>query len=135
MHRIPLVALILLIASCLYAAWRALIGDCCGGTRFVRWEADFNAIGSALKTYKMNSGRYPTTEQGLKVLVEQPLVDPKPKRWVQVLKKLPQDPWGNEYQYRAPAVKNPENFELWSYGKDGRPRTSDDVSSLKSGDD
>jgi type II secretion system protein G len=106
--------------------WR-LLRRCASLTR----RSEFQRHRVGVENLQDQFGTIPYNRQGLKVLVEQPPIDPKPKRWVQIFRRLPRDPWGNEYQYCAPAVKNPENFELWSYGKDGRPRTSDDVDSLK----
>ena len=64
-----------------------------------RVGSDFNAIQFSLWTYKLNAGRFPTEEQGLKALVEKPAAAPVPKRWEQVMKSLPEDPWKNSYRY------------------------------------
>jgi general secretion pathway protein G len=92
--------------------------------------ADFNAITSALKTYKINAGRYPTDEQGLRALLDRPVSEPVPKRWVQILRKLPTDSWDNEYHYRALPNDDKRGFELRSAGKDRILGTKDDLSSL-----
>jgi general secretion pathway protein G len=94
-----------------------------------RVEPDFIALGNALKTYKLNAGSYPTTAQGLKALVEKPAGSPQPARWTQVMKKLPADPWGNEYGYLFPGRKDPSEFELISKGKDGIEGGEQDFSS------
>ena len=99
------------------------------GTRTQRVDADFIAIGNALKTYKINAGSYPTTAQGLKALVEKPGGSPQPTRWTQVMKKLPTDPWGNEYGYLFPGRKDPSEFEIISKGKDGAEGGEQDFSS------
>lgn len=107
----------------------ALIGGVGDGAKLQRVSADFNAIGSSLKTYKINAGNYPTTSQGLDALVSKPTSTPVPKRWTQVLKKLPQDPWMNNYTYKFPGTKDPSEYEIFSVGKDGIQGTDDDLSS------
>jgi general secretion pathway protein G len=95
-----------------------------------RVNPDFNAIGSSLKTYRLNAGHYPTTEQGLKALVEQPRTDPPLRRWVKIMDRIPTDPWNTEYRYRRLPDDDPRGFEIFSAGKDRRLGTKDDLSSL-----
>ncbi len=80
----------------------------------------------ALEMYKLDNGMYPTTEQGLKALVEKPTSEPEPKNWKQYLDSIPRDPWDNEYIYISPAENHP--FELKSKGPDGELGTEDDIS-------
>jgi len=107
----------------------ALIGGLTDGAKMQRVDQDFRAIGSALATYKMNAGSYPSTAQGLKALVEKPGGSPQPTRWTQVMKKLPSDPWGNDYGYVFPGRKDPSEFEIISKGKDGTEGGEQDFSS------
>jgi len=81
---------------------------------------DLGTIAQALKMYKLDNYRYPTTEQGLKALVERPTASPIPKNWKQegYLEFYPTDPWGNEYVYLHPG-KNGE-MDLYSRGADGQ---------------
>ena len=69
--------------------------------RIVAAKQDIAAISQALKLYKLDNRRYPTTEQGLQALVEKPSAAPVPDNWKTggYLEKLPKDPWGNPYQY------------------------------------
>ena len=99
------------------------------GAKLSRVDQDFLAIGNALKTYKINAGSYPTTAQGLKALVEKPDGSPQPARWTQVMKKVPTDPWGNDYGYLFPGRKDPSEFEIISKGKDGVEGGEQDFSS------
>lgn len=92
-------------------------------------KSDFKSIESSLEMYKLNAGQYPTTSQGLKALVERPTSTPQPSQWVQVMKKIPPDPWGKPYGYRFPGKKHPNEFELYSSGPDGIDNTPDDISS------
>ncbi|MEK7949900.1 type II secretion system major pseudopilin GspG [Luteolibacter soli] len=94
-----------------------------------RVEADFRALSSALKAYKMSAGNYPTTTQGLAALVAKPGAPPPPTRWTQVMKKVPTDPWGHEYGYIFPGRKDPSEFEIISKGKDGTEGGEQDFSS------
>lgn len=80
----------------------------------------------ALEMFKLDNGFYPSTEQGLKALVEKPTLQPEPKKWKKYLDNLPKDGWGNEFVYISPAEKNP--FELKSKGADGELGTGDDIS-------
>lgn len=92
-------------------------------------DADFKSLASALEMYKLNAGQYPTTQQGLKALTEKPSSTPVPRRWVQVMPKVPNDPWSSPYGYRFPGKKRANDFELISKGPDGIENTQDDLSS------
>jgi general secretion pathway protein G len=76
---------------------------------------------SALKFYKMDNGNYPTTEQGLKALVEKPAVGQIPKSWREggylESRQLPQDPWKNDFVYLSPGEHG--DYDLYSLGADG----------------
>jgi general secretion pathway protein G len=92
-------------------------------------ESDFKSFESALAMYKLNAGSYPSTQQGLKALVDKPTSTPVPRRWVQVMSKVPDDPWGAPYMYRFPGKKRANEFEIISKGPDGMENTADDLSS------
>lgn len=81
-------------------------------------RAQLDAFDKALATYRLDTGRYPTSDQGLKSLVERPSNEPK---WSgpYLAKALPPDPWGHAYIYRQPGDTN-HDYELLSYGKDGQ---------------
>ena len=81
-------------------------------------KAQINAFEKALDQYRLDTGHYPSTELGLKSLVEKPANEPK---WQgpYLSKAVPEDPWGNAYQYRFPGER--AEYELWSFGKDGQP--------------
>ncbi len=84
---------------------------------------DIQALEQALKLYKLDNGRYPTTEQGLQALVEPPAVGKLAKRWRKGgyldKKKVPKDPWDNDFIYISPGLHS--DFDLMSYGADGEP--------------
>ena len=81
-------------------------------------RAQIDALEKALDQYRLDTGRYPTAEQGLKALVDRPASEPK---WAgpYLRKDVPLDPWGNAYVYKVPA-ENAE-FLVVSYGRDGQP--------------
>ena len=89
-----------------------------------RVGSDIEAIKMQLRTYEMLNYRMPTTEQGLKALVSQPTTEPRPRRWKQLMKEVPLDPWGNEYVYRNPG-KGGGGFDLYSLGPDGKESDDD----------
>jgi len=80
--------------------------------------AQINSLEKALDTYRLDVGRYPTTEQGLNALVTKPTDEAK---WQgpYLSKAVPLDPWGRAYQYKAPGEK--AEYDLISFGKDGQP--------------
>lgn len=90
-----------------------------------RVEADIQAISMQLRTYEMLNYRKPSTEQGLKALVSMPTSDPKPRKWKQLMKTVPVDPWGAEYVYRNPGKYNPNGYDLYSLGPDGKESEDD----------
>jgi general secretion pathway protein G len=90
-------------------------------------QADMQALTACLEMFKLNAGFYPSTAQGLDACANRPTVEPVPRRWVQLIDKVPQDPWGNPYQYRYPGKKDPARFDLFSLGKDGVANTADDI--------
>lgn len=80
-------------------------------------QAQVDALEKSLDQYRLDTGRYPTTEQGLAALYTRPADEPK---WQgPYLKKAPPpDPWGRPYQYRQPGERG--EYDLYSYGKDGQ---------------
>lgn len=85
-------------------------------------------IEGALQLYKLDNGVYPSSEQGLKALVEKPSVGVVPKKWKigGYIDKLPEDPWGNQYKYQSPAPiqqgqygQIKADYEILSLGTDG----------------
>ncbi len=88
-------------------------------------KVQMKAIKDALEQYKLDNGTYPTTEQGLKALVEKPTTPPVPPRWRKYLDKVPRDGWDREFIYISPGVNHP--YELRSRGPDGEEGTEDDI--------
>jgi general secretion pathway protein G len=85
-------------------------------------RGDISSLKQALKLYNLDNQRYPSTEQGLQALVSKPTVGQIPPNWKTggYIERLPNDPWGNPYQYVQPGIKGGE-FDVFSYGKDNKP--------------
>ena len=81
-------------------------------------RTDVHNLTHALKLYKLDNLRYPSTEQGLQALVSKPSTGPQPLNWKPYLDKLPQDPWGQPYQYLNPGLKG--EVDVFSFGADGK---------------
>ncbi len=92
--------------------------------RRVKAKMDIKAIESALKLYKIDSGSYPTTDQGLIALIKKPDTPPVPMKWRDGGyldgNDVPKDPWGNPYYYVSP-TDDGKDYEIVSYGADGQP--------------
>ena len=82
-------------------------------------RTDVNNLMQALKLYRLDNQRYPTSEQGLQALVARPTSGPIPPNWKPYLDKLPNDPWGKPYQYLNPGLHG--EIDVFSYGADGLP--------------
>ena len=80
-------------------------------------QAQIEGLGKALDQYRLDTGHYPSTEQGLAALMERPTTEPK---WdgPYLKKALPTDPWGKAYMYRFPGEHG--EYDIFSYGKDGQ---------------
>ena len=86
--------------------------------RVVAAKQDIAQIMQALKLYRLDNSRYPTTEQGLQALAVRPTAGPVPNNWKSYLDKVPNDPWGRPYQYLAPGVRG--EIDVFSFGADGQ---------------
>ena len=82
-------------------------------------RTDVNNVMQALKLYRLDNQRYPSSEQGLSALVSRPTAGAIPPNWKPYLEKLPSDPWGRPYQYLNPGVKG--EIDVMSFGADGQP--------------
>ena len=86
----------------------------------VKAKQDIRAYETALNLYRMDNFRYPSTDQGLKALVEKP-ADPNVRNWKPggYLQGMRKDPWGNDYVYLSPGTRG--EFDLYTLGADGQP--------------
>ncbi|KWK55770.1 type II secretion system protein GspG [Burkholderia stagnalis] len=88
--------------------------------RRIAAKQDIGTIMQSLNLYRLDNGRYPAQEQGLHALVQKPAIDPMPNNWKDggYLERLPNDPWGNAYQYLSPGTHGA--IDVFSYGADGK---------------
>jgi len=75
---------------------------------------------SAVERFYIQMDRYPTPDEGLKVLVDPPANDEDKKWRGPYIKQLRDDPWGHPYQYAFPGTHHPTSFDIWSPGADGK---------------
>ena len=87
--------------------------------RVSRAKSDLAVLQGAVKLYKLDNFRFPTTDQGLRALVEAPTTEPLAQNWAQngYIDRLPKDPWGQDYQYLQPGVHG--EFDIFTLGADG----------------
>ncbi|MGD8336701.1 MAG: type II secretion system major pseudopilin GspG [Desulfobacterales bacterium] len=100
----------------------------------VQTRVQIEGLETALKLYKLDNGVYPTTEQGLQALVEEPDVENVSQNWRKggylEKGKVPKDPWGNEFIYLAPGIQG--DYDITSYGADGVPGGEDENKDINS---
>ena len=89
--------------------------------RIIAAKQDIASVMQALKLYRLDNQRYPTTEQGLQALFAKPANVPVPPNWKSggYIERLPRDPWGNPYQYLNPGLHG--EIAVFSFGADGAP--------------
>jgi general secretion pathway protein G len=86
--------------------------------RITAARTDVGNLMQALKLYKLDNQRFPSTEQGLNALILKPTTEPVPGNWKPYLDKLPKDPWGRPYQFLNPGIKG--EVDVLSFGADGQ---------------
>jgi general secretion pathway protein G len=86
--------------------------------RITAARTDVGNLMQALKLYKLDNQRFPSSEQGLNALILKPTTEPVPGNWKPYLDKLPKDPWGRPYQYLSPGIKG--EVDVLSFGADGQ---------------
>jgi general secretion pathway protein G len=97
--------------------------------RRMKAKVDIRNIESALALFKTDTGRFPTTSEGLEALVTNPGI--KGYNSDRYLDKVPLDSWGNKYVYISPGVHN-KDYDLESYGKDGEDGGTEDNADIES---
>jgi general secretion pathway protein G len=110
-----------------FVAVRNLTGCTCASREQVAELFITQDINIPLLSYKMATGHYPTTEQGLMALIKAPTGVTNWKGPYLKCSSFPLDPWKNPYHYRYPGIHNPNTYDLWSSGPDGIDGTADDI--------
>ena len=90
--------------------------------RRAKATSDIQALSAALDKYRVDNGSYPTEDQGLKALRQEPKAAPAPRHWAgpYLDRDVPLDPWGRPYVYLCPGKHNPHRFDLFTTGADGK---------------
>jgi general secretion pathway protein G len=96
--------------------------------RIVRAKQDIISIQSALDLYRLDNGRYPSTDQGLQALVSKPSLPPIPQNWHQYLREMPTDPWGTAYHYLSPGQHS--DVDIFTYDPTGQPGGTGDKAEI-----
>ncbi len=95
--------------------------------RILKAKQDIRTVENALRMYKLDNLVYPSTDQGLDALIQEPTTEPVPRKWAKegYIDRLSDDPWGNPYIYLQPGIHG--SFDIYSVGPDGQPETEDDL--------
>jgi general secretion pathway protein G len=122
MHGLTLIEIlvVVVIVGILVALVVPRVMDRPDEAKITKVRADIRALETALNLYRLDNFHYPSTEQGLRALVERPSGQPEPRNWRRggYVDRLPNDPWGNPYQYYHPGSHG--EIDIFSYGADGR---------------
>jgi general secretion pathway protein G len=94
--------------------------------RLTAAQSQISTFGTALDSFEVDTGRYPTGKGGLNDLVQQP-ANVISWKGPYLKGEVPKDPWGNDYVYECPGKHNPTSYDLMSMGPDGRVGGDDDV--------
>jgi len=96
--------------------------------RITAANTDISNLEVALDAFEVDMGRYPTSTEGMKALVDEPS-GTKTSSWKgpYIRRGIPNDPWGNPYIYTIPGKHNTSGFDLYSYGTDGQDGGGDDI--------
>ena len=97
--------------------------------RRTKAKLDIRSIEAALALFKTDTGRFPTTSEGIRALVTNPGI--RGYNNDAYLQKVPADPWGNDYVYISPGLHN-KDYDLKSYGKDGEQGGANDDADIES---
>ena len=117
----------ILVVLAIIATLAALVGPSVfrnvGDSRAQAARSQLELFALALEQYRLDNHVYPATEQGLAALRTMPVTGEPPRNWrgPYLRRVVPNDPWGRAYIYAAPGRENPETYDLYSLGRDGRP--------------
>jgi general secretion pathway protein G len=112
------IMVVLVIIGVLAALIAPRVLDRADDARVTAARTDVANLVQALKLYKLDNQRFPTSAQGLEALLRKPAEGPAPMNWKPYLDKLPTDPWGQPYQYLNPGLKG--DIDVFSFGADGQ---------------
>ncbi len=132
------ILVVLVIIGLLVSIVAPNVLDRADDARVQKVQADFKAIETALKMYRLDNFGYPSSEQGLEALVSKPTIDPVPRQYRSnaYLENLPKDPWNRPYLYLSPGEE--KEFDIYTLGADGISGGSDqnsDINNWSTGED
>jgi general secretion pathway protein G len=86
-------------------------------------KSQIEVFALALNAYRLDNDNFPTTDQGLEALRTSPTAGDPPRNWrgPYLSRVVPLDPWGRPYIYMSPGKSNPQSFDLYTLGRDGKP--------------
>lgn len=118
---IELLVVIAIIATLAAVVAPAIFGNV-GEARRSAVKSQLKVLALALDTYRLDNDAYPSSEQGLFALRIIPATGTRPTNWrgPYLRQEVPNDAWGKPYLYLSPGIENPNSFDLYSLGKDGR---------------
>ncbi len=91
-------------------------------------EAQIKEFSSSLDQFKLDNGKYPGTDMGLKALTTKPAGgEVSYDGWTKYMDSIPKDPWEKDYNYLQPGTNNQEKYDIWSNGPDRQSGTEDDI--------
>ena len=116
----------LLVVIAIIATLAAVVGPAVfrnvGDSKTSAARSQVELFGMALGAYRLDNDAYPTTEQGIEALRTIPMSGEQPRRWrgPYLNKVIAPDPWGRQWVYVSPGRANPESFDLYTLGRDGK---------------
>ena len=119
---IELLVVIAIIAALASVVGPSIFGNV-GEARISAARSQLKIFELALDSYRLDNDEYPTTDQGLQSLRALPVGGLPPRSWKgpYLRQGVPLDPWQRPYQYVFPGVANPTGYDLYTFGRDGRP--------------
>jgi general secretion pathway protein G len=123
-HGFTLIEILVVLA--IIATLAALVGPSVfrnvGDSRAQATKSQIELFALALEQYRLDNHVYPTAEQGLSALRTMPVAGEPPRKWrgPYLRRVVPDDPWGRAYIYVSPGRENPETYDLYSLGRDGK---------------
>jgi general secretion pathway protein G len=113
------IAIIAVLASVVAPAVFRNVGD----AKQAAAHSQIELFATALNQYRLDNDTYPTTEQGLAALRTMPSDGELPRNWrgPYLSRVVPLDPWGRPYVYASPGIENPQTYDLYTLGRDGKP--------------
>lgn len=129
---IELMVVILIIAILAAMVVPKVIGRT-SDAKIAKAKSDISALTSQVEAFRLDTGRYPTVEEGLQAL-RVPPADVQNWKGPYLNKDIPLDPWNNNYEYEYPGPFGPESFIIRSYGADAQPGGEGEAADVSSAD-